>query len=218
MSNDVLGQVVKKLVELPLKNMLGVLYDLLEKLSGSHGEEWFEKLKKFLRGELVVKMVFPTWKVIKLGTHKNVGALTSAFADAGFCIPHWTYDIMGMCAFTLASEETLLELLTATVRQLGFTNDTRFDAICARIRELGYDLCPAEVGPQLRLQYQDQPLNEWLVIVMEAMTDSYGNLEVFYVQHRDDGQRLDLHDGYPACLFRPWDRLVFVRRKLSTNA
>ncbi|MBI4090684.1 MAG: hypothetical protein HY422_01545, partial [Candidatus Komeilibacteria bacterium] len=80
-------------------------------------------------------------------------------------------------------------------------------------RELGYELCPAEVGPQLRLQYQDQPLNEWLVIAMEAISVSDGNLLVFYVKHLVVGQWLGTYSGSPGYLFNPDGRFVFTRRK-----
>ena len=50
MEKDMLGLVVKKLVELSL-NILGIIYDLLEKLTGEAGQEWLAELKKFLRKE-----------------------------------------------------------------------------------------------------------------------------------------------------------------------
>ena len=51
-NNDMLGAVVRELVELPAE-MFGVLLDLLERLLGQNGVEWLEKLKQFLRGENV---------------------------------------------------------------------------------------------------------------------------------------------------------------------
>jgi hypothetical protein len=50
MTKDILGQVVKKIVDLP-SEMLGVIYDLAEKFSGESGFEWLTELKKFLRKE-----------------------------------------------------------------------------------------------------------------------------------------------------------------------
>lgn len=51
-----LGRIVQKLVRHISEEMLGVLWDLLEKLSGSHNKElWLVNLKKFLRGELVAR-------------------------------------------------------------------------------------------------------------------------------------------------------------------
>ncbi len=47
---DMLGVLIRKIVDLPLE-MLGVLCDLNEKLSGEAGQEWLAELKKFLRKE-----------------------------------------------------------------------------------------------------------------------------------------------------------------------
>jgi hypothetical protein len=48
MAKDMLGQVVRKIADLPLE-MVRVIYDLVEKLAGEAGQEWFAELKKFLR-------------------------------------------------------------------------------------------------------------------------------------------------------------------------
>ncbi|MBI4090541.1 MAG: hypothetical protein HY422_00790 [Candidatus Komeilibacteria bacterium] len=200
--------------QIALCDVRGPLADLLEKVSGEDGEQWFGGLKRFLRKENPWEpIIFKALKTIRLGTHKNVKALKSAITDAGFHISDWANDILGKRAFTIASKETSIDLMTATVEELGFKEATRYDAICARIRELGYELCPAEVGPQLRLQYQDQPLNEWLVIAMEAISVSDGSLYVFSVRHLDDGQWLDTYRGSPGSLFNPFYRFVFTRRK-----
>lgn len=50
MSSDMLGKVVRKLVQVPAV-MLGMLYDLLEKLCGPDGDLWHRELGKFLRKE-----------------------------------------------------------------------------------------------------------------------------------------------------------------------
>ncbi|MCL5004520.1 MAG: hypothetical protein M1170_01070 [Patescibacteria group bacterium] len=50
MAKDMLGAVLRKLLEIPTE-MLGVIYDFLEKLSGSEKGEWLAEFKKFLRKE-----------------------------------------------------------------------------------------------------------------------------------------------------------------------
>ncbi len=59
---EMLGRIVKKLVELPAEK-LGLLYDLLEKLTSSSSQQWWHELAKFLRREnpFVIKDVSDEW-------------------------------------------------------------------------------------------------------------------------------------------------------------
>lgn len=81
---------------------------------------------------------------------------------------------MKMPAFTCAKKQEEVDLVVVSVGELGFKDVALYKDICARAAEFGLDLCPAEVGPALRLAYDDQPLGEWLYIAMEATTDSGG--------------------------------------------
>jgi hypothetical protein len=100
-----------------------------------------------------------------------------------------------------------------SVAGLGFEEETRYDAICERAKERGFELCPPEVGPQLRLQYKDQPSGEWLAIAMEAISISDGDLNVFHVEHDGDGLWLCSFYGGPGDLWYPDYRFVFRARK-----
>ncbi|MDZ7798600.1 MAG: hypothetical protein U5L76_03185 [Patescibacteria group bacterium] len=209
MSRDMLGIAVRKLVTLP-NETLGSVCDLLEKLSDP---QWVRALKKFLRKENPWEAPrFSVFKTIKLG-NKDTESLQRAIKNAGMKISDWSRDIMSKPTFTLANSETTVELFTATVAELGFSGHTCFNNICTRIRELGYELCPAEVGPQLRLQYPDQPSNECLYIAMESITDSDGDLELFYVGHGAYGRWLSTNCGLPDFVWSPDHRFVFVRSK-----
>jgi hypothetical protein len=187
---------------------LGQVEAIVNKLGGMGGAS------RFLRGESVVKMVervFPIWKTITLGTHKNAEALRNALKQAGYRVSSRAEDVMSKPAFSLAPQEITIQLATATVVELGFTVATRYDAICARIKELGYSLCPAEVGPQLRLQYPDQPMGEWLTVAMEPITASDGGPLVFYVALVEDVRWLDAIWGDPGVLWLPGFRFVFCK-------
>ena len=77
-------------------------------------------------------------------------------------------------------------------------------------------LCPNEVGPQLRLQYADQPKGEWLRIAMEAITASDGYRRLFSVGH--DGGDLWLYGDYGYAVHFWYGSIVFVfglRKKIS---
>ena len=80
-----------------------------------------------------------------------------------------------------------------------------------RAEERGWKKCPVEVGPQLRLQYLDQPYGEWLVIAMEPIADSGGDLELFNVYHGDGGRWLGSFCGSPGFVWNGVYQFVFCK-------
>ena len=122
-------------------------------------------------------------------------------------------DILGKPAFTVATEETELDLVVVSVAELGFKNGATREQIYSRAEERGLDHCPAEVGPQLRLQYADQPKGEWLVVGMEPITDSGGDLELFGVERGDSGLWLSSCFDDPGGVWSSDDRFAFSLRK-----
>lgn len=202
-------------------SFLAVVGQNMPEISGDVMQGWIENpkaLQKALRTALcppettaITPREFATWKTITIGTQKSVKDLTKALTGNGFRISDWAGDILKK--ITLADAETEIELVLASVAELGFTRATRRDAIYDRAKELGLDLVPAEAGPQLRLAYTDQPLNEWMVMAMEPITGSVGGLLVFNVAHNDDGRWLYSHSGYPDSMWYPGRRWVFARRK-----
>ena len=202
-------------------SFLAVVGQNMPEISGDVMQGWIENpkaLQKALRTALcppettaIMPREFATWKTIKIGTQKSVKDLTKALTVNGFRISEWAGDILKK--ITLANAETEIELVLVSVADLGFTKATRRDAIYDRAKELGLDLVPAEAGPQLRLQYTDQPLNEWMVMAMEPIADSDGNLRVFDVARIGGGWWLDGSLGNPGSVWSPDYRWVFARRK-----
>ncbi len=206
---------------------LGVLFEIckrvLDAVNAKGGSD--EDLHRILTdsklvdklAEIIVtagKRVFPIWKTIRLGTGlKTADDFRHALKRAGNRIGDWANDILGKRAFTVATKETEVDLVKVTVAELGFKDGATYRDICQRAKELGLDLCPAEVGPQLRLQYQDQPLSEWLIIAMESISDSHGGLGVFHVGRYGDGLWLDSNDGHPDYFWNGGAQFVFLRRK-----
>ena len=186
---------------------MGQVEAVINKLGGEDG------MKRFLSGELVVKEIerkFNVWKTINLGTGlKTTDDFRKALKGRGFNIGNWANDILGKPAFTAATEATEIDLVKVTVAELGFKKGARRDQIYERAKELGLELCPSEVGPQLRLQYQDQPNGEWLLIGMEPVADSDGDLNVFGVRRHDSGRWLDGHWGGPGHVWDAGYRWLF---------
>ena len=152
------------------------------------------------------------WKTITLGTGlKTADEFRKALENNGFRISNWGNDILGKPAFKAATEKTEVDLVNISVAELGFKDGATRKDIYERAISLGLELCPNEVGPQLRLQYKDQPNGEWLRIAMEPITDSDGYLRVFLVVHDDDGLWLDGYYGRPDNFWDGHYHFVFVR-------
>jgi len=123
----------------------------------------------------------------------------------------WGSDIINKTEFSQKKEK--YELVRFTVEQLGFPNGATTDEIYKRAEELGLELCPAEVGPHLRLQYSGK---EWMLIAMKQIADRYGNPGVFDLD--SSGAQLELY-GNDAKPSRRWSSgygFVFRFRKLET--
>lgn len=107
-------------------------------------------------------------------------------------------------------EATLIRL---TVADLGFKTSATTDQIYERAQTLGLELCPPDTGPNYRLKYKDQPLNEWVRIGMKQIADSDGRPFVFNLARYAGGLWLDSHWAKPDRTWGPDDGFVFRLRK-----
>ena len=188
---------------------LGQVEAVVNKLGGMEG------VKRFLSCETVIQVAehkFKTWKTIKLGTGlKTADDFRKTLKDNGFNISGWANDILRKPAFTVAAEETEVELVKVTVAELGFKRGARHEQTYERAKEFGLELCPPEVGPQLRLQYQDQPNGEWILVAMEPIIVSGGDPELFNVGRSDSGLWLSSYWSSPGIFWYADCRWVFCR-------
>ncbi len=203
------------------EGFLGIVYDFLTKLNNDKTGEFLTQFKKFLRGEMVEETqehVWKTWKTIKLGTFKNVKEIRQALKAGGNNIGDWANDILGKPAFVVSVNEQDVELINVSVGELGFKQGACYADICKCAFKFGLDLCPAEVGPQLRLQYKDQPKGTYVAVAMNVITGSGGGLLVFCVRCRGDGEQcLGADYGSAGIVWNADHRFVFLRRKSTQN-
>ncbi len=186
----------------------GPLNQLNDALAGSDGAMWLDALKRMLRKENPWVPIGKVITTVTIGVHKTYDTYRALL---GANVNKWTEDILKKT--TLSQTPTDIDLIEVSGTELGFDKAARFDVICKRIVERGFDLCPAEAGPALRLAYKDQPNGELLIVAMEALTDSDGCPFVFCVAHDGDGLRLGTVYGSPGYLFYPAGRFVVARRK-----
>ena len=180
----------------------------------THELQWIIKNPKeaivlFIKAIQNIKVDFSNWKSITIGTgFKTADDLRQAIKEAGGKVSDWAKDIMEKPDFTISPNEAEVDLVRISVAELGFENSTTLKKIYERAISMGLKLVSAEVGPQLRLQYEDQPMNKCLFMAMEPIKDSGGGLYVFGVGRGDDSPWLDASYGLPVGV---WDsEYVFV--------
>jgi hypothetical protein len=112
-----------------------------------------------------------------------------------------------------------VELFTVSAAELGFQTETAsLGQIYARAQQLGFGLAAAEIAPQLRLQYFDQPIGEFLIIGMAPIKTWKGEPVILTVAN--GGARLILigQDGRADAEIFVASRFLFVRSNRATPA
>jgi len=132
-----------------------------------------------------------TWRTIALGTYRSAGALRDALRDDGCEVGRLAGDALAQAAFGVSRTKTDVDLAVLSVSQLGFDTEGASRAeIYERAARLGLALCPAEIGPQLRRQYLDQPVGEFLHIAMNPVDTDGGKHVLFIVGNGGAGLAL----------------------------
>lgn len=182
------------------------------RLATPEGENLIEKIADMIvQAGRKAKCAFSIWKTIKLGTGlKTADDFRKVHKADGHRIGNWGNDILGKPAFKTAGKETEIDLVVVSNADLGFKEGALLKDTYKRALELGLVLCLNEVGPQLRLQYTDQPMGEWLLIAMEPIEVSGGGLNVFHVERDDGGSWLRGSSGRPDDRRRAGSRFVFA--------
>ncbi len=160
----------------------------------------------------------PLWKTIRVGTFANSFALRNALDAAGCGIGDSAEEILARPAFTLSATKTDVQLIAVSAAELGFQTDTAALAdIYARAQQLGFELAAAEVAPQLRLQYFDQPIGEFL-IGMEPIKTWKGEPVILTVANGGAGLTLIGRDGSADAEIPVASRFLFVRSNKTALA
>ncbi len=134
------------------------------------------------------------YKLKERGIHNNVNTFRVALNRTEFSQNRETYNLVGF-----------------TPEELGIKEDLYFDKFIESCKELGLEMCPAEMGPYLAINY-DGPDN--VLVAMEPI--SVHPYEVIYYSRCIDGKRfLDVETcGGSKKVFRDFDKkFIFRYRK-----
>lgn len=130
-------------------------------------------------------------------------------------ISDYAKDMLDSRDFTTNKETKATNLVRLTVESLGFPRGATTNEIYRKAEELGLELCPAEVGPQYRLKYANQPMNEWVSIGMKQIADRGGTPDVFHLGRHGDGLWLRRDFARPGSRWSPGYEFAFRLRKVT---
>ncbi len=148
---------------------------------------------------------------------KTAKQLENAITEAGMQISDLAKYMVESKDFKTSKTKEDLDLIRLSVKDLGFSQGATTSQIYKRAEELGLELCPAEAGPHYRLQYTDQPMDEWVAIGMKQIADFTGNPYVFRVECLASGAWLDDDWANPEGGWDPELRFLFRLRKSETE-
>ncbi len=152
----------------------------------------------------------PIWKTIAVGTFRDGFALRNTLDSLNCGVGDGAAQILARPSFGLAPSREQLDLVPVTAEQLGFpAGAVRLHDVQARAEQFGFEFTPAEAGPQLRLQYADQPSGEFLIVGMRPLRTWGGKSLVFVVANGGAGLHLLSHDADASVHSK--SRILFVR-------
>jgi hypothetical protein len=154
---------------------------------------------------------FSAWKKIKLGTCASAEEIEKKLAEAGYVVSKLGKPLLDKMA--VAEKESTIELIKIQAQDLGFKARVDRVKLFAAADNAGLALVPAEAGPQLALQYADQPKGETIFIAMEPLMDTHDDPNVFYVSRDPEGKWFGSNYDIPDDAKRGSTQWVFLLKK-----
>lgn len=179
---------------------------------GKWGVDVFQKIRNYPNIKYLFES-FPDNKIFKqtLETDPRINSPKIAeelLIKQNIYLSEWGKDILYKTNFS--KEKQKYNLVRFTVKQLGLSHGATTDEIYKRAQELELELCRAEVGSHLRLQYSG---NEWMFIAMEQISDRNGAPGVFYLDSYGGRLGLDGSSAQPGDKWLDDGKFVFCFRK-----
>jgi hypothetical protein len=153
---------------------------------------------------------FQIWRTATLGTHKGVDAYRDALDAARIKIGDAADEILGRPAFPYVRSKMDVELTLVSAAELGVEAEASLADVYNRAKQFGLALCPPEVGPQLRLDYRDQPRGESLKIAMEPVATYSGEPTILSLVNFGSGLALVGSNGRFEFMVPRYFRFVFA--------
>jgi hypothetical protein len=151
----------------------------------------------------------PIWKTVRLDTHISAAGIREALKKWPFHLGDSANAILEK-ALAEGSATSAVNLVILSPSEIGFEQENvRLSDFYARARQQGLELCPAELGPLLRLQFFDQRLGDFVHIAMKPIATNGGLID-FTVTNGGTGLVLIGGEASPEQIVAATMRFVFV--------
>lgn len=169
-----------------------------------------------------VYMAFPEGKIrrqqVEIGG-KTKEQLRQELEQAGVTVTALAEDMMRNPDFATLQTAQMHDIVRLKVDDIVLSSDyPTTDQLYKRAQELGLELCPPELGPQLRLQHKDQPTGDHYWIGMKQITGSRGFSGIFALEHYGDGVWLRSDWVFPESEWNLENEFVFSLRSPAGEA
>jgi hypothetical protein len=156
------------------------------------------------------------WKTIEVGSFTDKFALLAALEAANCGVSDSVWNVFSRSGSIVRVEKFSLDLVVVSVAELGISQERpTLTEIYSRAKKLGFTLAPPDAGPQLRLQYFDQPMGEFLNVAMEPIKTSDGESQIVVVANGGAGLLLLSQDASATMRFFQSSQFVFVRSAIG---
>jgi hypothetical protein len=197
-TNELQDKLIRCRVTLPMDSMPAFSNQVGQYHTGL-GADWIWLMCPLPKTDVVFPIwLFPIWRTVKPGGFKSAQEFRGAAKNAGV-------DIVQRVSFAIETRnsintisETEVDLACTTPAELGFGIRPRRDRVYERALDFGLRPCSTEDALRLRLQYNDQPAGEELLVCSEPIADPEGGLFILVVDYFADKLRISDYHGEPA--------------------
>jgi hypothetical protein len=167
----------------------GRMESVVNKLGGLEGVD------QFLKGEIVIrtkdgKPIWPVWKKITVGNFNDTKEISVALGKKE--VDFESSELI-LNEIPISTEIKTLDLALVSLKDIGVTNLDKWNSVFDQAEKLGLLACPPEIGPQLRLQYEQQP-GEIDLIGMHGLVAPDGTYHIFSLWRSELGMHMDTID------------------------
>jgi hypothetical protein len=196
-----------------LLKFIAMVVECLPKFTSQDMQYWIEnprELRVALFQALFPSVRLKIWKTIQLNPFYFRGEqFCKSMKELNYYIVVQAEDMMKQSGFWVSNKRTEIDLVKISVGSLGFDEGATLKMIYRRASLLGLELLPPDVGPQLRLQYQDQPLGENLRMGMKEIQGDDDYSHIFGVCRRHNDVSLEAYFNGTKDILSPSHLFVF---------